>query len=403
MKSNIRILVLNLLLFAGAISANGQNWYKGNLHTHSLWSDGDDYPEMIADWYKSNGYNFLGFSEHNLFQEGPAWKNHKNPDARSAFEKYLSKFGSKVDYYDWGNGLNAVRLIPMNEYRGLFEKEENFLLFNNEEITSNFYTKPIHMVATNIKYVLPGQYAKDKTGIIQQTVNKVAEQRKLTGQKMIVQLCHPNFGYALTTQDILPVKNLRFFEVFNGAPATNSYGNALNESTEVIWDKVNLSRSNEGIPLLLGVGVDDAHNYHQTKPDLNNTGRAWIVVNAPKLTHESIVESMEEGKFYTSTGVVLESLSFGTQAISLKVKKEQGVTYKIQFIGAKKGKDTFGVLKEVTGTEAEYVLKNDDLFVRAKIISSKLRKNVDPIGDFENAWTQPVTQIPLRTNNGDQN
>jgi ABC-type glycerol-3-phosphate transport system substrate-binding protein len=27
-------------------------WFKGNLHTHSLWSDGDDYPEMIADWFK---------------------------------------------------------------------------------------------------------------------------------------------------------------------------------------------------------------------------------------------------------------------------------------------------------------------------------------------------------------
>ena len=27
-------------------------WYRGNMHTHSLWSDGDDYPEMIADWYK---------------------------------------------------------------------------------------------------------------------------------------------------------------------------------------------------------------------------------------------------------------------------------------------------------------------------------------------------------------
>lgn len=392
MKIIAKSLIIGMILFSSAIPVNAQNWYKGNLHTHSLWSDGDDYPEMIADWYKSNGYNFLGFSEHNKLQEGPAWKNHNNKEARSAFEKYLSKFGSKIEYYDWGNGINAARLMPLDEYRNLFEEKEKFLLIHNEEITSNFNTRPIHMVATNIKYVLPGQYAKTKTGIIQETVNKVAEQRKLTGQKMIVQLCHPNFGYSLTTQDILPVKDLRFFEVFNGAPATNSYGNALNESTEVIWDKVNLSRSKEGIPLLLGVGVDDAHNYHETKPDLNNTGRAWIVVNAPKLDQESIVEAMEAGKFYTSTGVVLESLSFGSKLISLKVKKIAGVTYKIQFIGAKKGKNSSEVLKEVAGTDAEYVLKNDDLFVRAKIISSKLRQNVDPVGDFEKGWTQPVTQ-----------
>ena len=24
------------------------SWYKGNTHTHSLWSDGNDFPEMIA-------------------------------------------------------------------------------------------------------------------------------------------------------------------------------------------------------------------------------------------------------------------------------------------------------------------------------------------------------------------
>ena len=48
-------------------------WKKGNLHTHSLWSDGDDYPEMIMEWYKQNGYQFVGLSDHNILQEGEKW------------------------------------------------------------------------------------------------------------------------------------------------------------------------------------------------------------------------------------------------------------------------------------------------------------------------------------------
>jgi hypothetical protein len=32
--------------------AGAPKYWKGNLHTHSLWSVGDDFPEMIADWYK---------------------------------------------------------------------------------------------------------------------------------------------------------------------------------------------------------------------------------------------------------------------------------------------------------------------------------------------------------------
>ncbi|MFO0064709.1 MAG: hypothetical protein ACK523_01980, partial [Pirellulaceae bacterium] len=27
-------------------------WWKGNLHTHSFWSDGNDFPEMISEWYR---------------------------------------------------------------------------------------------------------------------------------------------------------------------------------------------------------------------------------------------------------------------------------------------------------------------------------------------------------------
>ena len=48
-------------------------WLKGNLHTHSFWSDGDDFPEMIADWYKGKGYQFLALTDHNVLSEGEKW------------------------------------------------------------------------------------------------------------------------------------------------------------------------------------------------------------------------------------------------------------------------------------------------------------------------------------------
>ena len=48
-------------------------WFKGNLHTHSLWSDGNDYPEMIVDWYARHGYHFLALSDHNVLSQGQKW------------------------------------------------------------------------------------------------------------------------------------------------------------------------------------------------------------------------------------------------------------------------------------------------------------------------------------------
>ena len=41
-------------------------FFKGNTHAHTLWSDGNDFPEMVADWYRSQGYNFLVLSDHNV-------------------------------------------------------------------------------------------------------------------------------------------------------------------------------------------------------------------------------------------------------------------------------------------------------------------------------------------------
>src|SRR5580692_319169 len=77
-----------------AVSA--PRYWKGNLHTHSLWSDGDDFPEMIADWYKRNGYHFLTLSDHNLLADGERWID--IPAGKGtreiAVKKYADRFGN---------------------------------------------------------------------------------------------------------------------------------------------------------------------------------------------------------------------------------------------------------------------------------------------------------------------
>ena len=44
---------------------NEQNWYRGNIHTHTTESDGDAEPEKVAAWYREHGYDFLVLSDHN--------------------------------------------------------------------------------------------------------------------------------------------------------------------------------------------------------------------------------------------------------------------------------------------------------------------------------------------------
>src|SRR5690606_33661001 len=136
-------------------------WWKGNIHTHSLWSDGNDFPEMIAEWYRTNGYNFLALSDHNILSEGVRWIKHDEivrRGGKDALAKYRRRFGGGWVETRGTEGTPdfEVRLKPLEEFRPLVEERGRFLMIQGEEISDRVEGKPIHMNATNIKeLVLP--------------------------------------------------------------------------------------------------------------------------------------------------------------------------------------------------------------------------------------------------------
>src|SRR4051812_29621388 len=138
-------------------------WLKGNLHTHLLWSDGNDYPEMIVDWYARHGYQFLALSDHNVLAQGQKWMSVAEANRRAKQDglgRYRRRFGdSWVETRTEGDDLQ-VRLKPLGEYRALFEQAGRFLLIQGEEITDRFERKPIHMNATNVLELIQPQGGK---------------------------------------------------------------------------------------------------------------------------------------------------------------------------------------------------------------------------------------------------
>ena len=67
--------LLALLAASGAFAQTpgpAKRWYKGNLHTHTLNSDGDSTPHEVTTWYRKQGYNFLVLSDHNHLTESAA-------------------------------------------------------------------------------------------------------------------------------------------------------------------------------------------------------------------------------------------------------------------------------------------------------------------------------------------
>jgi hypothetical protein len=313
------------------------------------------------------------------------------------------------------NGATMVRLKPLQEFRPLFEEPGRFLMIQSEEITDRFEKKPVHMNATNIRELIPPQGGGSVAEVMQNNVNAVLEQRKRTGQPMFPHLNHPNFGWAVTAEDMMQVRGDRFFEVYNGHPAVHNYGDAARPGTERIWDILLAHRLSRGEPVLYGIAVDDSHHYHAHETRHSNPGRGWVEVRAAHLTPEAIVRGMEAGDFYASTGVRLRSIKREGGRLTLEIEPREGVTYTTRFIGTRKGfdpqsepvqatgedgqpvvatrrySDDIGqVLAEAKGTSPSYTFKGDELYVRAKIVSSRQQVNPYRVGDTETAWTQPA-------------
>ncbi len=388
---------IGLILLACTPKENTETqkkWYKGNLHTHSFWSDGDDFPEMIMDWYKTHDYDFIGLSDHNIFADHEKWKVLKEK-RKFIYDKYLEKYGDDwVESRNDSTGQLEVRLKTLAEYRPLFEEEEEFLIIPSEEVSDRFEDKPIHINITNIQKLIKPQGGNSVSDVMQRNINKIQEQRDSTGVPMFPHINHPNFYWAISPDDMIQLTGERFFEVYNGHPLVYNYGDSLHPSMEELWDLVQTAYMQEGKPSIFGLAVDDAHSYHSFGPKDSNPGRGWVMVNATALTPESIIEAMENGDFYATTGVVMEAIEFDGQQLSVKVKPEDKVSYTIQFFGSVNSSDGIAtgiLLEEVQGTEASYTLKENDLYVRAKVISSVMKENPFNEGDKEVAWTQPVS------------
>jgi len=323
------LIAFAALLIGLAISPSAQDkqalrWYKGNTHTHTVNSDGDSTPDEVVRWYREHGYNFLVLSDHNYLTE--------------------------VD------GLNAV-----------FGAANKFILIKGEEVSDKFQEKPIHINGLNIKQVVEPQRGDSVASVIQNNVNAI---RRVEG---VPHVNHPNFHWAIGANDLKSVKNLRLFEIYNGHPHVNNLGGGGMPGLEAMWDDI-LSAG----MVLYGIAVDDAHNFKTPGDKTKSTpGHGWVMARAANLGATEILQALERGDFYASTGVTLRDYSVSKTEIKIDIDEETrvGSKYTVRFIG-RWGK----ILKEVTTNPAVYTFNGDEFYVRAKVIESNGKA----------AWTQPV-------------
>lgn len=405
MKHAIFLTLLISLTQSQAFDYDTTTWFKGNTHTHSLWSDGNDFPEMIIDWYKSHGYDFLALTDHNILQEGDKWmdleaiKKRQRALGRDAVSKCVARFGKDWIQWETRKEKKGIVMKTLEQCRAEFEELGKFYLLPAEEVSNSASKKPVHINALNISGVVPAVKDDEATvaDVMQQSFQLIEDHGKKSGKPILAHLNHPNFQWAVTADDLVKVALGGYMEIYNGHPGINHLGDETRPGDVKIWDIANTIRIAEMKEApLYGVATDDSHTYHGGDV---SPGRGWVVVGADELGGDALINAMKAGKFYASSGVEIKSIHFDNNKgkLSVEMKPIEGVTYTTEFIGTRKGYDASAentgigeVFASVEGNNAAFKIPDEALYLRATINSSRKHPNPSFQGQKEQAWVQPV-------------
>lgn len=397
------------------IGGGGKRWYKGNLHTHTFWSDGKAFPEEAVMWYKSRGYNFLGLSDHNLFQDdGDRWvgvigddkKNEKPEWAKSRPHRYF--YNVKRSYFDayaksfpdavtriGADGRLEARLSTFAELSRRFNSPGEFLLVPDVEATrtvkySDGRNLQLHMNYVNVPELLPSIASPDFKRTVKdiplgkflaEHERETAALAKKHGCNSIFILNHPIWKWYDVGPEVLGVApDVRFFELCNGGSPFESAEGLPSDGldTDRFWDVANAFRARRGQRLVYGIGTDDTHNYRGEKANMCIPGNAWSLVRSESLDAASLIAAMDCGDFVTCEGLEPEDVDFDPSAARLEVSiGASDAPRTIRFIVSKRdfaetpvGKMTVrpGKYKDVTQYQREIAIYDKKIGCVAKTV-----------------------------------
>jgi hypothetical protein len=281
---------------------------KGNIHTHTTFSDGDRPPQEVYAWYRDRGYNFLAITDHNALTDPALYR--------------------------------------------LLERKKRFVMLTGEEVTLRGAGKQVHVNAVCTKHTIGGKAFDTQRAALTWGVGQVLAQ----GGVALVN--HPNWDWALTADDLPAARGAQLLEIASGHPFVHQLGDEAHLSHEAIWDAALTAGE-----AFTGVAVDDAHAYDAHAPEnAARPGRAWIQVFAPEPTREAICAALGQGKLYGSTGVTLKRIV---------VKEDTYAVYpadraaQVEFIG--KGGAVLQSGKPGDDGAARYKLGGGEGYVRARV------------------------------------
>ena len=260
-------------------------YFKANLHTHSNVDDGKLSPEQLKEEYKKRGYSILAYTDHETcFTHQDL--NDESFLALTAYEMLTNQWELPTHH--------------SKTYHFCFIAKDPD---NRWQIYNPKYRPSIAKYADQI--VCDGFEERHYD------VNKMNEIIARANEKgFLVTYNHPVWSMQ-DTRDYIDLKGLWGVEVFNGECYMKGYDDNMSQAYQEL-----LKAGNRLCP----IAVDDTHSPWAI-------GRGWIMVGAKELTYSAVIEALEKGDMYASTGPEIHSLTLDGNKV--KITCSEAVTINI--------------------------------------------------------------------------
>ena len=289
-------------------------FYKGNMHSHSTLSDGAYTVEELKDIYKAAGYSVFAYTEHGVYHD----LRHLDDADFITLPSYEANLTRNYDCTPFPALVEGPALNVQAEVVHL-----NMFAIDPDKTTSE----------PNIDDI------KDKHSA--ENVNELIRRGKEAG--FLVSFNHPH--WSLNTASLYnKLEGLDAIELINGACYRSSAMDFVpHVMREMAWN---------GKKLVALAGDDNHHERHFFQ--------AWTVFKAPELSHKAIIEAMQKGNCYVSTGPEIKELYVEDGVVHIKTSEAQGI-----FMGTAGRRKPSKLVSFDSGevvTEAEFALDESDVF-----------------------------------------
>ncbi len=255
-------------------------FYKACLHVHSTCSDGVVTPEDIKKMYMEKGYSIVAYTDHEVIVP--------HNDLRD--ENFLPITGAEI-------AINES--IPGLSWRYGKQYHLNLLSKDPYKNETSVFTMSYVCYDSSLPYITEKMKATEYPRTYSnECLNDIIRRAKEEG--FLVSYNHPVLS-GQSYPDYIDLKGFWGVEVHNTGSVTNGH-------FDTVTPFVDLLRNGERV---FPLATDDMHG-------IRNAFGGWVMVKAQSLDYDVVMDALEKGDFYASTGPEIHALYLDGEVLTIE-------------------------------------------------------------------------------------